>query len=40
MKIQAALALASAVTHPSEDMVIPNALDKSVADIVAKAMMN
>lgn len=39
MKLKAANALASAVTHPREDMVIPNALDKSVVDIVAKAMM-
>jgi malate dehydrogenase (oxaloacetate-decarboxylating) len=39
MKLKAARALASAVKEPHEDMVIPNALDKSVVDIVAKAMM-
>ncbi len=39
MKLKAAKALASAVAHPTDDMVIPNALDKSVVDIVAKAMM-
>lgn len=39
MKLKAAKALASAVKDPHEDMVIPNALDKSVVDIVAKAMM-
>ena len=39
MKLKAAKALASAVKDPREDMVIPNALDKSVVDIVAKAMM-
>lgn len=40
MKLKAAMALASAVKEPREDMVIPNALDKSVVDIVAKAMMD
>lgn len=40
MKLKAAKALASAVANPTEDMVIPNALDKSVVDIVAKAMMD
>jgi malate dehydrogenase (oxaloacetate-decarboxylating) len=39
MKLKAARALASAVVAPTEEMVIPNALDKSVVDIVAKAMM-
>jgi malic enzyme len=39
MKLTAAKALASAVVHPTEDMVIPNALDKSVVDVVAQAMM-
>jgi malate dehydrogenase (oxaloacetate-decarboxylating) len=39
MKLKAAMALASAVKEPHEEMVIPNALDKSVVDIVAKAMM-
>lgn len=38
MKIRAAEALASAVTDPSNDNILPNALDKSVADIVAEAM--
>ena len=40
MKLKAAKALASAVVHPTADMVIPNALDKSVVDIVAQAMMD
>lgn len=40
MKLKAAMALASAVKEPREEMVIPNALDKSVVDIVAKAMMD
>lgn len=39
MKLAAAKALASAVENPNEEMVIPNALDKSVVDIVAKAML-
>lgn len=39
MKLTAARALASAVKNPTEDMVIPNALDKSVVDVVARAMM-
>lgn len=38
MKLDAAKALASAVENPSEDMVIPHALDKTVVDRVAKAM--
>ncbi len=38
MKLKAAIALAGAVANPTDDMVIPNALDKSVVDIVAKAM--
>lgn len=38
MKIRAAEALASAVEHPSESSILPDALDKSVADIVAEAM--
>jgi malate dehydrogenase (oxaloacetate-decarboxylating) len=38
MKLKAAEALASAVQNPTEDMVIPNALDKSVVDVVARAM--
>lgn len=40
MKLKAATALASAVKNPTEDMVIPNALDKSVVDVIAKAMMD
>ncbi len=38
MKIRAAEALASAVENPSETAILPDALDKSVADIVAEAM--
>ena len=38
MKIRAAEALASAVAYPSENSILPDALDKSVADIVAEAM--
>ncbi len=38
MKIRAAEALASAVKNPSETAILPDALDKSVADIVAEAM--
>jgi malate dehydrogenase (oxaloacetate-decarboxylating) len=40
MKLRAAEALASAVENPTADMVIPNPFDKSVVDIVAKAMMD
>lgn len=38
MKIQAAEAIASYVQHPTEDMILPNALDKGVADVVCEAM--
>lgn len=38
MKIRAAEAIANYVQNPTEDMILPNALDKGVADIVAGAM--
>lgn len=38
MKIRAAEALASYVTHPDEDHILPDALDKWVAGVVAEAM--
>ncbi|MEZ6162915.1 MAG: NADP-dependent malic enzyme [Phycisphaerales bacterium] len=38
MKLAAAHALAKAVGEPTEDMVLPNPLDKSVADTVAAAV--
>lgn len=38
MKIAAAEALASAVISPDDTHILPDALDKSVADIVAEAM--
>gem|GEM_PF-2445028 len=38
MKIAAAEALASAVKNPDDTHILPDALDKSVADIVCEAM--
>lgn len=38
MKIRAAEALASYVKNPDDNNILPNALDKGVADIVAEAM--
>ncbi len=38
MKIRAAEAIASCVENPTEDMILPNPLDKSVAEVVAEAM--
>lgn len=38
MKIKAAEAIASYISSPSEDQILPNPLDKWVADIVAEAM--
>lgn len=38
MKIRAAEALASYVQNPSDDNILPDALDKNVADVVAEAM--
>jgi malate dehydrogenase (oxaloacetate-decarboxylating) len=38
MKIAAAEALSSAVKNPDDDHILPDALDKSVADIVCEAM--
>jgi malate dehydrogenase (oxaloacetate-decarboxylating) len=38
MKIAAAEALASYVKNPTEDMILPDALDKWVASVVAEAM--
>ena len=37
-KLAAAFALANYVTNPTVDMIVPNALDKAVADIVAQAV--
>jgi malate dehydrogenase (oxaloacetate-decarboxylating) len=38
MKIEAAIALANYVKHPTVDQIIPSPLDKWVADIIAKAI--
>jgi len=38
MKIRAAEALASYVKNPTEDNILPDALDKWVAEVVAEAM--
>ena len=38
MKLRAAEALASYVTNPHEENILPNALDKWVANVVAEAM--
>lgn len=38
MKIRAAEAIAGYIDHPTADMILPNALDKWVATIVAEAM--
>ena len=38
MKIRAAEALADYVENPDEENILPHALDKGVADVVAEAM--
>jgi malate dehydrogenase (oxaloacetate-decarboxylating) len=38
MKLAAAEALAAYVTNPTEDMIIPNPLDKNVVDVVAESV--
>ena len=38
MKMAAALALAQYVENPTEDMILPNPLDKNVANVVCEAM--
>lgn len=38
MKIRAAEALASYIQNPTEDNILPDALDKGVAEVVALAM--
>jgi malate dehydrogenase (oxaloacetate-decarboxylating) len=38
MKRAAAIALAAHVTQPTDDMIIPDPLDKSVAEAVARAV--
>jgi malate dehydrogenase (oxaloacetate-decarboxylating) len=38
MKIRAAEAIASYVTDPDEEHILPNPLDKGVAEVVAQAM--
>jgi malate dehydrogenase (oxaloacetate-decarboxylating) len=40
MKLAAAHALANCVPNPSSEHLLPNALDKSVAKIVAEAVKN
>jgi len=37
-KLAAAHALADYVTNPTADMIVPNALDKWVADVIAQAV--
>lgn len=38
MKIKAAEAIANYITNPNEDQILPNPLDKGVANVVAEAM--
>lgn len=38
MKLAAAEALASYVEHPTEEMIIPNPLDKNVVEVVAESI--
>jgi malic enzyme len=38
MKINASIALANYVKNPTEDKIIPSALDKSVADVIASVV--
>lgn len=38
MKIRAAEAIASCVSNPTADEVIPNPFDKKVAEVVCEAM--
>ncbi len=38
MKMAAAHALADYVTNPTEDAILPDPLDKNVANVVAEAM--
>ena len=38
MKLAAAEALAAYVTHPTEEMIIPNPLDKNVVDVIAESV--
>jgi len=38
MKLRAAHALADYIPNPTEDMILPNPLDKGVAEVVALAM--
>ena len=38
MKLRAAHALADYISNPTEDMILPNPLDKGVAEVVALAM--
>ena len=38
MKINAAISLADYVKNPTADMILPNALDKNVANIIANSV--
>jgi len=38
MKLNAANALANYIQNPSEDMIIPNPLDKNVSNIIAESL--
>jgi malic enzyme len=38
MKINAAIALASAVENPTVDKIIPSPFEKKVADVIANAI--
>ncbi len=38
MKLAAAEALAAYVKNPTEDMIIPNPLDKNVVDVIAESV--
>jgi malic enzyme len=40
MKINAAIALANYVQNPTEDNIIPYALDKNVASVIANSIKN
>lgn len=40
MKLNAAKALADYVQNPTQDMIIPNPLDKNVADVIAESLLS
>lgn len=38
MKLRAAIALAGYIENPDEEHVLPNPLDKNVADVIAESI--